>query len=67
VEILGERRSRWIATAFGIDRGRARTLAAGAIILEEVQRRLSVPFQVSRTGLREGAVLALLDEASAAA
>jgi exopolyphosphatase / guanosine-5'-triphosphate,3'-diphosphate pyrophosphatase len=67
VEILGERRSRWIATAFGIDRGRARTLAAGAIILEEVQRRLSVPFQVSRTGLREGAALALLDEASAAA
>ena len=67
VEILGERRSTRIARAFGIERGRARTMAAGAIILQEVQRRLGVPFQVSRTGLREGAALALLDEAAAAA
>lgn len=67
LELLAERRSTRIAKAFGIDRGRARTLAAGAVILAEVQRRLSVPFQVSRAGLREGAVLAMLDEAAAAA
>jgi exopolyphosphatase/pppGpp-phosphohydrolase len=67
LEILGERRSTRIAKAFGIDRGRARTLAAGAVILAEVQRRLSVPFQVSRAGLREGAVLTMLDEAAEAA
>jgi exopolyphosphatase/guanosine-5'-triphosphate,3'-diphosphate pyrophosphatase len=67
LEVLGERRSTRIAKAFGIDRGRARTLAAGAVILAEVQRRLSVPFQVSRAGLREGAVLTMLDEAAEAA
>jgi hypothetical protein len=31
-----------------------------------VQERLSVPLQVVRAGLREGAVLALLQEAAAA-
>ena len=67
LEILCERRSTRIAKTFGIDRGRARTLAAGAVILAEVQRRLSVPFQVSPAGLREGAVLAMLDEAAEAA
>jgi exopolyphosphatase / guanosine-5'-triphosphate,3'-diphosphate pyrophosphatase len=67
VQLLCEHRSSRVAKSFGIDRGRARTLAAGAVILAAVQCRLSVPFQVSRTGLREGAVLAMLDEAAAAA
>lgn len=64
--LRGQRSSR-IAKSFGIDRGRARTLAAGAVILAAVQRRLNVPLQISRTGLREGAVLAMLDEAAKAA
>jgi exopolyphosphatase/pppGpp-phosphohydrolase len=60
-------RSARVAKEYGIDRGRARTLVAGALILEAVQCRLNVPLRVSRTGLREGAVLAVLDEAAAAA
>jgi exopolyphosphatase/guanosine-5'-triphosphate,3'-diphosphate pyrophosphatase len=67
IALLRERRSARVAKAYGIDRGRARTLIAGALILEAVQCRLSVPLRVSHTGLREGAVLALLDQAAAAA
>lgn len=55
-----------VAKSFGIDRERARTLPAGVLILTAVQDRLSVPLQVVRAGLREGAVLALLQEAAAA-
>ena len=55
-----------VAKAFGIDRERARTLPAGVLILSVVQERLSVPLQVVRAGLREGAILALLQEAAAA-
>jgi exopolyphosphatase/guanosine-5'-triphosphate,3'-diphosphate pyrophosphatase len=55
-----------VAKAFGIDRERARTLPAGVLILSAVQERLTVPLQVVRAGLREGAVLALLQEAAAA-
>jgi exopolyphosphatase/guanosine-5'-triphosphate,3'-diphosphate pyrophosphatase len=64
--LRGSRAAR-VAKEYGIDRGRARTLVAGALILEAVQCRLNVPLRVSRTGLREGAVLAVLDEAAAAA
>lgn len=67
LELLRERRSSRIAKTFGVDRGRARTLAAGAVILAAVQHRLGIPLQVSRTGLREGAVLAMLDDAAEAA
>jgi exopolyphosphatase/guanosine-5'-triphosphate,3'-diphosphate pyrophosphatase len=67
IAILRRNRSTRVAKEYGIDRGRARTLVAGALILEAVQCRLNVPLRVSRTGLREGAVLAALDEAAAAA
>jgi exopolyphosphatase / guanosine-5'-triphosphate,3'-diphosphate pyrophosphatase len=67
IGILHEQRSSRVAKAYGIDRGRARTLIAGALILEAVQCRLNVPLRVSRAGLREGAVLAMLDESAAAA
>ncbi len=56
-----------VAETYGITLGRARTLAAGTILLSEVQRRLGdVELEVARAGLREGAALALLSEASAA-
>jgi exopolyphosphatase/guanosine-5'-triphosphate,3'-diphosphate pyrophosphatase len=42
---------------------RARTLAAGAIILAEAQKRFDVPLRVARDGLREGTVLSLLEAA----
>jgi exopolyphosphatase / guanosine-5'-triphosphate,3'-diphosphate pyrophosphatase len=61
-----KRSARELAKTYGIDRSRARTLAAGAVLLSEVQRRLSVPLVVARTGLREGAVLELLAEQQAA-
>ena len=67
LELLSEQKSGRIAKAFGIERNRARTLPAGAVILQALQHRLGVPLEVSRTGLREGAVLAMLDELAAAA
>jgi exopolyphosphatase / guanosine-5'-triphosphate,3'-diphosphate pyrophosphatase len=67
IGLLRKEKSARIAKSYGIDRGRARTLIAGVLILEAVQRRLNVPLRVSRTGLREGAVLAILNEAAAEA
>jgi exopolyphosphatase/guanosine-5'-triphosphate,3'-diphosphate pyrophosphatase len=55
-----------IAETHGLERSRARTILAGALILAEVQRRLDVPFEVARGGLREGAALALARVAQAA-
>ncbi|HEY7259597.1 MAG TPA: hypothetical protein VH459_11025 [Gaiellales bacterium] len=56
-----------IATEYGLERSRARTILAGALILAEVQRSLDVPFEVARGGLREGAALTLARVAQAAA
>jgi exopolyphosphatase/guanosine-5'-triphosphate,3'-diphosphate pyrophosphatase len=58
--------SRQVAKAYRLDRQRARTITAGALILAEIQRRLSVPLSVGRGGLREGAALQLLDATVAA-
>jgi exopolyphosphatase/guanosine-5'-triphosphate,3'-diphosphate pyrophosphatase len=65
--ILVKRPSAKTAKTFGLHERRARTLAAGAVILAALQERLGVPLQVSRAGLREGAALALLDELAASA
>jgi exopolyphosphatase / guanosine-5'-triphosphate,3'-diphosphate pyrophosphatase len=58
--------SRQVAKTYRLDRQRARTITAGALILAEIQRRLSVPLAVGRGGLREGAALQLLDATVAA-
>ncbi|MDP9304690.1 MAG: hypothetical protein M3O92_09310 [Actinomycetota bacterium] len=63
---LAKRSDRTIATDYGIDRSRARTLLAGTLILMEVQRRFGIGLQVGRGGIREGAALLALDELSAA-
>jgi exopolyphosphatase/pppGpp-phosphohydrolase len=47
---------------YGLDHERARTLAAGAVILAEAQLRLAVPLEVVRAGLREGLALTMLAE-----
>ena len=60
--ILGKRPSAKVAKTFGLHEHRARTLAAGTLILSCLQARLGVPLEVSRAGLREGAALAVLDE-----
>jgi exopolyphosphatase / guanosine-5'-triphosphate,3'-diphosphate pyrophosphatase len=67
VRRLAKRPSRRIAKDFGVDEERARTVTAGALILLEVQRRIGVPLQVGRGGLREGAALELLETAAEAA
>jgi exopolyphosphatase/guanosine-5'-triphosphate,3'-diphosphate pyrophosphatase len=59
---LAKRSSRSIASDYGVDRARARTLLAGTMILAEVQRRLGTALQVGRGGIREGAALIALDE-----
>jgi exopolyphosphatase / guanosine-5'-triphosphate,3'-diphosphate pyrophosphatase len=56
---------REIARRFGVDRARAEILPAGVILLAEVQRKLGVPLHVCSGGIREGAVLASLDELAA--
>ena len=63
---LAQSTRREIAKELGVDRARARTLTAGALILAEVQRRLGVPFGIARGGLREGAALLLLNGVVAA-
>lgn len=67
LRLLGKRPSAKVAKTFGLHEHRARTLAAGVVILSCLQARLGVPLEVSRAGLREGAALALLDELAAAA
>jgi exopolyphosphatase/guanosine-5'-triphosphate,3'-diphosphate pyrophosphatase len=66
VELASTRTSVELAREFGLDPMRARTLLAGALILSETQRRLGVPLEVARGGLREGAALTLLTELAAA-
>jgi exopolyphosphatase / guanosine-5'-triphosphate,3'-diphosphate pyrophosphatase len=65
--ILAKRPAAKTAKTFALHERRARTLAAGAVVLAALQERLGVPLQVSRAGLREGAALALLDELAASA
>jgi exopolyphosphatase/guanosine-5'-triphosphate,3'-diphosphate pyrophosphatase len=67
LRILGKRPSAKVAKTFGLHEHRARSLAAGVVILSCLQARLGVPLEVSRAGLREGAALALLDELAASA
>jgi exopolyphosphatase/guanosine-5'-triphosphate,3'-diphosphate pyrophosphatase len=63
---LAKRSDRDIASDYGVDPGRARTLLAGTLILIEVQRRLGTELQVGRGGIREGAALLALEELAAA-
>lgn len=67
LRILGKRPSSKVAKTFGLHEHRARTLAAGTVILSGLQARLGVPMEVSRAGLREGAALVVLDELAASA
>jgi exopolyphosphatase/pppGpp-phosphohydrolase len=66
VQELSAKTSRQIAKTYRLDRQRARTITAGALILAEIQRRLSVPLEIGRGGLREGAAHTLLDATIAA-
>ena len=50
-----------------IGEDRARTLAAGAVIISGLQHHLGTPLKVVRAGLRDGALLTLAAEQAAAA
>ena len=67
VELLASRPAEESAAALGLRPDRARTLLAGALILEEVSRLLGQPFIPSRGGIREGAALRLAARLAAAA
>jgi exopolyphosphatase/guanosine-5'-triphosphate,3'-diphosphate pyrophosphatase len=67
LRILAERSSRRVAKTFDLSPQRARTLAAGTLLLASVQRVLGVPLAVAHGGLREGVALSLLAEAAVAA
>jgi exopolyphosphatase/guanosine-5'-triphosphate,3'-diphosphate pyrophosphatase len=66
VEIAARRGPAGLAADLGLDPVRARTLLAGALILAEAQRRLDLPLEIARGGLREGAASVLLSEQVAA-
>ena len=51
---LAKRSARRVSRKHDLDPNRAWSLLGGAIVLAEVQSRLGVPFEVARTGLREG-------------
>jgi exopolyphosphatase / guanosine-5'-triphosphate,3'-diphosphate pyrophosphatase len=63
---LAKRSSEQLVRRYGLAPERARTLTAGTLILAEAQRRLGLPLEVARGGVREGAALALLAERAAA-
>lgn len=50
---------------YPIGRWRAKRLLAGALILAEVQSRAQVPLLVASGGIREGAVLSMLEQVAA--
>ena len=55
-----------ISKRWDISPQRAATLLAGTILLAEAQRRIGVPLELASGGVREGSVLALYRESSAA-
>jgi exopolyphosphatase/guanosine-5'-triphosphate,3'-diphosphate pyrophosphatase len=67
LRIASRRPSRRVAKTFELSPRRARTLAAGTLLLAASQRLLGVPLEVARGGLREGVALSLLADAAAAA
>jgi exopolyphosphatase/guanosine-5'-triphosphate,3'-diphosphate pyrophosphatase len=67
IPVLTRLPARETAAAHGLHAERARTIAAGAIILAETARLLGRPLERARGGLREGAALALAHGAAVAA
>jgi exopolyphosphatase/guanosine-5'-triphosphate,3'-diphosphate pyrophosphatase len=66
VTLLGTTSSEDLIDVHGVDPDRVRTMAAGALILSEIQRRLGTPLKIVRAGLREGALLELTERRAAA-
>jgi exopolyphosphatase/pppGpp-phosphohydrolase len=67
VEILEKVPGETLVRSHGVSADRAHTLLGGTLVLAEMCRRLGSPLEVAQGGLREGAALALAQEAKAAA
>lgn len=66
IETLTGSSAAGIEKRFRVDRARARTLLAGAIIFAEAQRRLGLPLEPAAGGVREGMALNLFRESASA-
>jgi exopolyphosphatase/guanosine-5'-triphosphate,3'-diphosphate pyrophosphatase len=67
VALLGRASHAELERNHGVSGPRTTTLAAGAVILAALQERIGLPLRVSRTGLRNGALLELAAGLSATA
>lgn len=65
VELAGLKQAK-LAKRLNITPQRARTLLAGTILFAEAQRRLGLPLDLARGGVREGSALALFRESATA-
>ena len=63
---LAKKPAREAAAKYGLDSRRAWTILGGAIVLAEMQLRLGIPFEVARTGMREGVAAVTFSELAAA-
>lgn len=66
VQDLVSRSAARSARALGVAPHRARTLLAGALVLQEVSRLLGIPFTPARGGIREGVAIRLASQQLAA-
>jgi len=66
VQDLASRSAARSARALGVAPHRARTLLAGALVLQEVSRLLGIPFTPARGGIREGVAIRLASQQLAA-
>jgi exopolyphosphatase/guanosine-5'-triphosphate,3'-diphosphate pyrophosphatase len=55
-----------VAQRFELDPERVRLLPAGILVLEALSQKLRLPLRIARGGLREGVLLELVDERTAA-
>ncbi len=55
-----------VAQRFELDPERVRLLPAGILVLEALSQKLGLPLRIARGGLREGVLLELVDERTAA-
>jgi exopolyphosphatase/pppGpp-phosphohydrolase len=66
IDELSQLKRAKISKRYGLPPQRAATMLAGALIFAEAQRRLGLPLELARGGVREGAALALFRESAAA-
>jgi exopolyphosphatase/guanosine-5'-triphosphate,3'-diphosphate pyrophosphatase len=66
VRVLSQTPIGEVAERFELDPERVRLLPAGILILEVLSGHLGLPLRIARGGIREGVLLELVDERSAA-